>query len=278
MKGYIYQYTFPDGKVYIGQTRRPIELRHREHINPSTGILNPGFWDAYQTVGEPTLTILETVEAEDLSTLVDMLNNRETTHILLNHASDPRFGYNRMSRATASSPDRAILNKEFFRLCEQAVLDKQPFFDSIRHKFFAKRESYTEEESLFIRGSLLDNNIFADALRNEINPDDLSILEDAEGFFFEEALDFAIMVYQEETEEIIQQYVEENADDILRRSKQGKVIQQLDKDGNVLHDYSSKEQICEAFHLIRIDNIINVIKGRQKSAYGYYWRYKPNDE
>ena len=24
MRGYIYKYTFPDGKVYIGQTRRPI--------------------------------------------------------------------------------------------------------------------------------------------------------------------------------------------------------------------------------------------------------------
>ena len=48
MKGYIYKYTFPDGKVYIGQTRRPIELRHAEHLNPSTGPLNPGFWEAYQ--------------------------------------------------------------------------------------------------------------------------------------------------------------------------------------------------------------------------------------
>lgn len=278
MKGFIYQYTFPDGKVYIGQTRRPIELRHREHINPSTGILNPGFWDAYQTVGEPTLTILETVEAEDLNTLVDMLNDRETTHILLNHASDPCFGYNRMSMATAYSPDRAILKKEYFRLCEQTELERQPFFDSILQKFITRKESFTEEESEFIRGSLLDNNIFADPLLDEINPDDLSILESADGFFFEEALEFAIMVYKEETEDIIRRYVEENADDILRRSRQGKIIQQLDKDGNVLHEFWSQEQICEAFHLIRIDNIINVIKGRQKSAYGYYWRYKPNDE
>ena len=274
LKGYIYQYTFPDGKVYIGQTRRPLELRHREHINPSTGILNPGFWNAYQTIGEPTLSVLETVEAEDISTLVDMLNNRETTLIIMNHASDPRFGYNRMSRATASSPDRAILKKEYFRLCEQAESDRQPFYDSIRQKFFVRGEHFTEEELLFIRGSLFDNNIFADALRDEIDLDDLSLLEDADGFFFEEALEFAIMVYQEETEDIIQQYVEENADDILRRSKKGKIIQQLDKNGNVLREFLSNTQICEAFGILRTDNIDNVLKGRQKTAYGYYWRYK----
>ena len=36
MKGIIYKYTFPDGKVYIGQTRNP-EKRKREHIDPKTG-------------------------------------------------------------------------------------------------------------------------------------------------------------------------------------------------------------------------------------------------
>ena len=41
MKGYIYKYTFSDGKVYVGQTRRHISIRHREHMSPSTGPLNP---------------------------------------------------------------------------------------------------------------------------------------------------------------------------------------------------------------------------------------------
>jgi hypothetical protein len=51
MKGYIYKYTFPDGKVYIGQTVRPVAARHREHITPSTGRVNVGFWEAYQKYG-----------------------------------------------------------------------------------------------------------------------------------------------------------------------------------------------------------------------------------
>ena len=276
MKGYIYQYTFPDGKIYIGQTRRPIELRHREHLNPSTGILNPGFWEAYQTVGEPSLTVLETVEAEDISTLVDMLNIRETTYIILNKATDPRYGYNRMSRATAYSPDRAILNKEYNRLRIQAELDKQPFFDSITRKFFDGVKDFTDEERLFIQGSLLDNNLFSDALREIINLEDYSLRDDSDGVFFEDAMEYAKMVYMEEMEDIISQYMEENANEILR-NRQGKIIQQLDKDGNVVHEYWSNDQICETFNILRIDNIINVIKGRQKSAYGFYWRYKPSE-
>ncbi len=52
-KGYIYKYTFPDGKVYIGQTRRPPEERHREHFDEKIGKLNTKFWEAYETIGMP---------------------------------------------------------------------------------------------------------------------------------------------------------------------------------------------------------------------------------
>ena len=42
MKGIIYKYTFPDGKVYIGQSRNP-EKRMRDHLDPKTGSVNKGF-------------------------------------------------------------------------------------------------------------------------------------------------------------------------------------------------------------------------------------------
>ena len=44
-----HKYTFPDGKVYIGQTRRDPQIRHREHISPVTDPTNGGFWRAYST-------------------------------------------------------------------------------------------------------------------------------------------------------------------------------------------------------------------------------------
>ena len=52
-------------------------MRHAEHINPSTGPMNPGFWNAYQKLGMPELTVLETVESDDADTLVYILNHKE---------------------------------------------------------------------------------------------------------------------------------------------------------------------------------------------------------
>ncbi len=112
-KGIIYKYTFPDGKVYIGQTRRPMAVRHQEHVNPSTGPVNSGFWEAYQTVGEPEWEILKVVEAEDVTTLVGLLNRLETAYIIEAKATDPRYGYNKREIATVYDPDSAILKKRF---------------------------------------------------------------------------------------------------------------------------------------------------------------------
>lgn len=276
MKGYIYRYTFPDGKVYIGQTRRPIEMRHAEHINASTGPFNPGFWEAYQSIGEPVLTILETVEADDVTALIDLLNRKETAYIYREKATDPAFGYNRKAVATAYSPDINILNKEFARMCRQAEEEKRPFFDSLIEKLFhGDRNDLSEEEKAFVEGYIEHNNIFVHPGEEETITNDESFLDEEDDFMFEEAVDYAIWLYNEETREIVGRFIAENAEEIIRRAKQGKIIQQLDLEGNVLREFESHDEIREEFNIIRLDNIINVIKGRQKSAYGFRWRYKP---
>ena len=78
MKGYIYKYTFPDGKVYIGQTRRDPEIRHREHISPVTGPTNGGFWKAYTIFHECKFEIIHQFECDDIEKLVGMLNYAES--------------------------------------------------------------------------------------------------------------------------------------------------------------------------------------------------------
>lgn len=276
MKGYIYKYTFPDGKVYIGQTRRPMVARHKEHLNPSTGPLNSGFWEAYQTVGEPKLDILEVVEAEDVTAFVDQLNSKETIYISEYRATDPQFGYNRKEIATAFNPDNAILQRwirEELKKVEEEVNVR--FWPIMRKIEAGEQASLTKDEKKVIRNSLLQDNLFENALREIMNPDDFTIREGGNLFWLEEALDFAAFVYKEEREEAIYQYVAENAIEILEQGKQGKIIQQIDAGGNVVHEYVTKEQICDAFNIIRIDNITNVLKGKQKTAYGFFWRYKP---
>ena len=278
MKGYIYKYTFPDGKIYIGQTRRPIEIRHREHLNPSTGPLNPGFWSAYQSVGEPTLTILETFESDDLTALVNMMNVRETYFIHKERASDPQYGYNDKSVATAYSPETKLLEKEVEVRFERVRNTIMPFFDGISDKILQGcQEELNNDEKAFIKEYLLnsDKNFHADWLKEEMDSNNYSLDGINESDIFEMALDEAISSYLEDLFELTQQYVLENANELMSNRQNERIIQQLDKEGNVIREYQNQSEIREQFQISRVDNIINVIKGRQRTAYGYSWRYKP---
>ena len=279
MKGYIYKYTFPDGKIYIGQTRRPIEMRHREHLSPLTGPLNPGFWDAYQRLGTPDLIILETIESEDSTALIQQLNALETRYIYQEKAAEPEFGYNRRIIATTSCPDIGILNKEYARLCKEAEDEKRPFFKKLEQKLYnGNRDDFTDEEKAFVDAYIDHNNIFPLSDGETPFEENDGIFDDEDDFFLSEAIDYAIWLYNEETSDIIARYVSENASELLRKAKQGKIIQQLDMNGNVICEFVSQDDIREAFNIYRLDNIINVLKGRQKTAYGFRWRYKPVEE
>lgn len=276
MKGYIYRYTFPDGKIYIGQTRRPIEMRHAEHINPSTGPMNPGFWDAYQKLGMPELTVLETVEADNIDMLVQILNYKETAYIQNEHATDPQYGYNRMGHSMVYRPEAKILEKEYARLCQQADVAMQPFFESVTQKLtHGRRDDLTQKEKVFVEAYIDNNPIFGRTEEDMQMMGEDAELDEEDDFMFYEVLESGIWLYNEETHEIIAQYVDENADAILRKAHEDKIIQQVDKEGNVVREFLTWDEIREAMNIVRIDNILNVVKGRQKSAYGYFWRYKP---
>lgn len=279
MKGYIYRYTFPDGKVYIGQTRIPMEMRHAEHINPSTGPNNPGFWDAFQRLGMPNLTVIETIEVDDVEELIDILNAKETYYIRNENATDPRFGYNRMGHAMTYSPSLKILQKEYDRLCQQVAKEKQPFFDSVTRKYMLGLNSLmTEEEQAFVQGYIKSNNPFAGNEEEVHSEDDLPVFDEVYEDYVPPVVDFAFWNYMEETQSIIAQYVSENAAAIIRKAREGMIIQQIDKDGSVIREFLTWDEIREEMNIARIDNILNVVKGRQNSAYGYFWRYKPIED
>lgn len=276
MKGYVYRYTFPDGKIYIGQTRRPIEMRHAEHINPSTGPMNPGFWDAYQKLGMPKLTVLETVEADTIDMLVQILNHKETAYIQKEHTTNPQYGYNRIGHSMVYRPEAKILEKEYVRLCLQADTAMQPFFESVSQKLtHGHRDNLTQEEKEFVEAYIDNNPIFGRTAEDIEMVEEDTEWDEEDDFMFYELLESGIWLYNEETHEIIAQYVEENADAILRKAREGKIIQQIDKEGNIVREFLTWDEIREAMNIVRIDNILNVVKGRQKSAYGYFWRYKP---
>ena len=134
MKGVIYKYTFPDGKVYIGQTRRNPELRHREHLDPVTGPCNSGFWKEYQKFKEYKYEIIETIEEPDDDVLVEKLNKLETFHILRCHAYDPQYGCNRRYRGTESTGSERILQERAEELYNSLKPVRLVMYESISDK------------------------------------------------------------------------------------------------------------------------------------------------
>ena len=279
MKGYVYKYTFSNGKIYVGQTRRNVNVRHREHMNPSTGPLNPRFWQAYQELGEPKLEIIKEIEEENNYELIQALNRCETYYIKKWKSDDLDFGYNVKSSGTTYCPDKAYLDDEFREIWTKIAQDGYSLFHSVYDKIENScHEDLTEEEKDFIKNSLLSNNIFSNSLNNVMDSHDYSI-EDKDGLFWlDEAIDFAKMIFNEEHWAMIDKYIAHNRETIIEKRTRHKIVQQLSLQGDLIKEYRSIDEVREALSLTRTDNIMNVIKGRQKTAYGYVWRRASNVE
>lgn len=273
MKGYVYKYTFSNGKIYVGQTRRDVNVRHREHMNPSTGPLNPRFWQAYQELGEPKLEIIKEIEEENNYELIQALNRCETYYIKKWKSDDLDFGYNVKSSGTTYCPDKAYLDDEFREIWTKIAQDGYSLFHSVYDKIENScHEDLTEEEKDFIKNSLLSNNIFSNSLNNVMDSHYYSI-EDKDGLFWlDEAIDFAKMIFNEGHWAMIDKYIAHNRETIIEKRTRHKIIQQLSLQGDLIKEYRSIDEVREALSLTRTDNIMNVIKGRQNTAYGYVWR------
>mgnify|MGYP003463064204 CR=1 FL=1 len=275
MKGCIYKYTFPNGKIYVGQTRRHINIRHREHMNPSTGPLNPRFWQAYQELGQPQLEVIKEIERNSNQDLIDALNRYETHYIRKWKSDNTDFGYNVRSSGTSHCPDKAYLDDEFREIWTKIAQGGYPLFYSVYDKIANScHKDLTHDEKNFIKNSLLSNNIFSNTLNDVMDSNDYSI-EDEDGLFWlDEAIEFAEMIFNQEHWAMIDEYIAHNKDSIIEKRTRHKIIQQLSLEGDLIREYRSIDEVREALSLTRTDNIMNVIKGRQKTAYGYVWRKK----
>ena len=280
MKGYIYKYTFSDGKVYIGQTRRPPKERHREHFDKKIGKLNPKFWDAYQTLGEPAYEIIETIERDNVEELIYALNDAETRYIQQLKAANPKYGYNLKNIATVPVPKNQVLEDEFDRQWNKLMSDWFSICNAVLTKCCETFEPLTDEERDFCMSKLAtEENLFNKHLDElNFNFDNLAANSDEARFWLEEAAEFAIDNYQEESYHRIKQYIEDNKVQILKDVPRKTNIIQYDKNGNVVREYSSSAEVREAMKRDNITNIFNALEGKQKSAYGYIWRYKKDIE
>ena len=275
MKGYIYKYTFPDGRVYIGQTRR-LKNRDWEHFG-KMGKTNPRLWDAYIQYGKkPDFEIIETIEIAREQDLVEKLNELETKYIQEYQSSNPEYGLNIARRGNVPIPRDKVLENEFRRMWTSRAEQWYPVLECIKNKIFKTHEPLTEEEMVFYETYLIDENVaFVDGLRkHEFNINDLKSNSDDALFFMDQTICCAEYIYRISTWEQINRYIEQNKEQILAENKPEPYIVQMDKAGSIICEYSSRSEIKEKMQLSNLTNIFNCIEGKQKSAYGYIWRYK----
>lgn len=274
MKGIIYKYTFPDGKVYIGQTRRHPETRKREHVNKIVGPTNSGFWEAYKKYGEPKYEVLYEIELENVDELVSVLNYMETVFIHFFKADQPNFGYNKKSFGITSAVTPTIIRRKFIELSKQLSEPQLEVLHSAAEKIWKTKKPLSEEEKFLIKEKYREDNIYQEHI-DSFDLDNLSNnnLEEVE-FMFGEALDFVHFMITEEAGKEASRFINENYAQVLEEERSKKAIVQIDKEGNVLREFNSFNDICQAFNVPRPDNVKNVLSGKQKTAYGYFWKYK----
>ena len=276
MKGYIYKYTFSDGKVYIGQTRRPPDMRNREHFDKAIGKLNPKFWEAYKTLGMPQYDIIDTIEEERVQELVSTLNEAETKYIRQYKAANPMFGYNIRETGTVPIPRNKVLDAEFEKIWISCAEKWYSVFESVKTKCFDSYEPLSDDELEFCKKELSDDeNIFAPALE-EFNFDFNNLHSNSKDakFWLGECVEFAEFRFYETCQKEITHYIEQNKEQILIEHSPETTIVQIDLKGNIVKEYSSPEDIREALQRNNLTNIYNVLEGKQRHAYGFIWRYK----
>ena len=273
MKGIIYKYTFPDGKVYIGQTRNP-EKRKREHIDPKTGPLNTGFWEAYQRFGTYEYEVIREIESDNEDELIDLLNRWESGYIYQYKADNPEYGYNRTSFASVGIESKKILRCVYNAIQEDYFNSEVQILDSASEKIWRTKLPLTEEE-LFLITEKYPDSPWLDSLKDfDFKNLHKNRITERREFYLDEHFGYIRFAIGESSQYIAAQYIRENGKQIIEETRLGKAIVQLDKEGNVIKEYGSILEICQAFNIERGDNIRNVLKGKQKTAYGFFWKYK----
>ena len=147
-------------------------------------------------------------------------------------------------------------------------------FESASEKIWRTKEPLTEEE-LYLVTERFPDELWFDGLKSFDfkNLRKNKVTNNIE-FILEEHLGFIRNSIWQSTQHMAAQYVREHRKQIISDVQSVQTIVQIDKEGNVVREFSSFLEICQAFNVPRADNVRNVLKGKQKTAYGYYWKYK----
>lgn len=154
-KGFIYKYTFPNGKIYIGQTRVSVRERHYQHMSASR---DPNRWTlceiAIAKYGEPVPEIIEEIEVEDyenlkLSRLLDDAEKKWIKYYDCTTASGK--GYNVQEGGKIYTPKEFLLQERWYEIFNknrwgESIVYVKDLLESIGTKLCITEEKLTKEE------------------------------------------------------------------------------------------------------------------------------------
>ena len=150
-------YTYPNGKVYIGQTTTSVEKRWQEHVSNSKSLRSKMICDAaIKKYGKENIKIdvLEEVEVDETkpTLLVEKLNQLEKKYISKYESTDIKKGYNILLGEERKPLGQKILDEKWYELYEKQGWGESlsyfafVLFDCIKPKICETHESLDKEE------------------------------------------------------------------------------------------------------------------------------------
>lgn len=154
-QGFIYKYIYPNGKVYIGQTRVSVRDRHYQHMSASKDPKRRTICEvAIAKYGEPKLETIETIEVADNEStkLVSLLNEAEKKWITEYDSTNRIKGYNIQNGGEMITPEEFILQEKWYEIYEKDEWGYllgyyTELLKNIGHKLCITHEKLTKEES-----------------------------------------------------------------------------------------------------------------------------------
>ena len=154
-RGFIYKYTFSNGKVYIGQTRVSVKKRHYQHMSASKDSGRRTLCEtAIAKYGEPICETIETIEVGDhegvkLSNMLDGAEKRWIKHYDSTTASGK--GYNVQEGGKIYTPQEFLLQERWYEIFEkdrwgESIVYVKDLLESIGKKLCITNEKLTKEE------------------------------------------------------------------------------------------------------------------------------------
>lgn len=276
MKGVVYKCTFSDGKVYIGKSVH-VYQRMKEHIDKINGPSNPGYYDAFKRLGEPEVEILFEKDFTNILEREVTLSSMERYYIDLYAATNPECGYNKRNTSPFTPGAKKIIVEKKDELSQKLLDERLKDYKVIKDKLITKNEKLNPAELFFIKDKFREKSLFQETI-DKFDFDDYNNNSD---FVFEmlidDALPFIRCIIETDTEKEVIDYICNNADKVYGNINDNTILK-INLLGEIVKEYQSLNEVCEELSIIRPDNIRNVLRGRQKIAYGYYWMYKKDYE